>query len=322
MLTKLQEAIAKELAAFPRSTLTRASAELTRHYKSAEASTPVREPALRVAYLAARLPATFAAVSRVLDEVRRLAAEVEINSLLDLGSGPGTALWATAEAWPSLERATVIEADAAWIEIGKRVAEQSEHAAVREAQWVRHDLRSGLDLPHHDVVMIAYALGELPTSAQESLLRRAIRVANKFLVVIEPGTVRGFGTIHGVRSALIAANTTILAPCPHRAICPLAAAGDWCHFSQRVARSSLHRQIKSGGLGYEDEKFSYIVAAKDGASPAEGSRIVRHPQKHSGHIQLTLCTPCGSAVRKTVSRADKEKYKLARRAEWGDLWKD
>jgi ribosomal protein RSM22 (predicted rRNA methylase) len=318
----LKKAIEAELTSFQPTTLARASAELTRRYKSAEGAAPlVNDPALRAAYLAARLPATFAAVGRVLEEIRRLAPQVEINSLLDLGAGPGTALWAVAGAYPTLQRATLIESDSAWIDVGKRLAAHSAHAPVREAQWIRHDLRAGLDPPRHDLVMISYALGELPASAQQSLLQRAMQAATRFLVVIEPGTVRGFGVIHRVRSALIAAGTAILAPCPHREICPLAAAGDWCHFSQRVERTSLHRQIKSAELAYEDEKFSYIVAAKEGASPTGGGRIVRHPQKHGGHVQFTLCT-AGGIEQRTVSRSDKEKYKLARKAMWGDLWEN
>jgi ribosomal protein RSM22 (predicted rRNA methylase) len=101
----------------------------------------------------------------------------------------------------------------------------------------------------------------------------------------------------------------------------MALAGDWCHFSQRVERTSQHRQLKGGALGYEDEKFSYVIARKDSVKPA-GARIVRHPGKHSGHVQLTLCTPEGRIENQTITRSSKAAYKLARKAEWGDLWTD
>jgi ribosomal protein RSM22 (predicted rRNA methylase) len=91
-----------------------------------------------------------------------------------------------------------------------------------------------------------------------------------------------------------------------------------------VERTSLHRQLKGGTLGYEDEKFSYLVAARpeviaDKDSPAY-SRLVRHPGKHSGHVQLTLCTPQGLIENRTVARSSKIAYKAARKAEWGDAW--
>jgi ribosomal protein RSM22 (predicted rRNA methylase) len=99
----------------------------------------------------------------------------------------------------------------------------------------------------------------------------------------------------------------------------MASAGDWCHFSQRVERTSQHRQLKSGGLGYEDEKFSYLVAAKN-SLPSTGARIVRHPGKHSGHVKFALCSSEGKIENRTITRSSKETYKRARKAEWGDLW--
>jgi len=99
----------------------------------------------------------------------------------------------------------------------------------------------------------------------------------------------------------------------------MAAAGDWCHFSQRVERTSQHRQLKGGTLGYEDEKFSYIIAGKIDVASV-GSRIVRHPGKHSGHVKLSLCTPQGQIENRTVARSSKSEYRAARKAEWGDTW--
>jgi ribosomal protein RSM22 (predicted rRNA methylase) len=171
----------------------------------------------------------------------------------------------------------------------------------------------------HDLVVISYTLGELPQAAAEAVLNKAWKCAGKFLVLIEPGTRRGFAAIDAARSSLIANQAAILAPCPHHFACPMAAARDWCHFSQRVERTWQHRQLKGGALGYEDEKFSYLVAAKN-HSPSSEARIVRHPGKHSGHVQLVLCTPEGKIENRTITRSSKEAYKRARKAEWGESW--
>ena len=98
----------------------------------------------------------------------------------------------------------------------------------------------------------------------------------------------------------------------------MAAAGDWCHFAVRLERSAAHRRLKQGALGYEDEKFSYLVA---GRAPVElpAARIVRHPLVRPGHIQLTLCTVRG-LEQSTVTKSEKEAYRRARRAEWGSPW--
>jgi ribosomal protein RSM22 (predicted rRNA methylase) len=317
---ELQDAIQRETEKVDHRKLAQATAQLTEHYKAADFSRPaVATEAHRAAYLAVRMPATYAAISRVFAEIKLLAPQDEITSLLDLGAGPGTALFAAAQQFPQLRQATLIESDASWIAVGKRLAEQSDFASVEQTQWVQQDLRSGLACEEHDLVVISYTLGELPQAAAEAVLNKAWKCAGKFLVVVEPGTRRGFAAINTLRSALIAGAATILAPCPHHFTCPMAAAGDWCHFSQRMERTSQHRQLKGGALGYEDEKFSYLVAAKNNP-PFIGTRIVRHPGKHSGHVQLVLCTAEGKIENRTVTRSSKDAYKRARKAEWGDAW--
>ena len=317
---ELQDAIQRETEEVDHRKLAQATAQLTEHYKAADFSSPaVATEAHRAAYLAVRLPATYAAICRVFAEIKSHAPQQEIVSLLDLGAGPGTALFAAAEQFPQLQQATLIESDASWIAVGKRLAEQSELPAVQQAQWLKQDLRSGLTCDKHDLVVISYTLGELPQAAAEAVLNKAWKCTGKFLVLIEPGTRRGFAAINAARSSLIANTATILAPCPHHFACPMATEGDWCHFAQRVERTSQHRQLKGGALGYEDEKFSYLVAAKS-ADPSAGARIVRHPGKHSGHVKLALCTAEGKIENRTVTRSSKEAYKRARKAEWGDLW--
>jgi ribosomal protein RSM22 (predicted rRNA methylase) len=333
--TELLEAIQQETDRVDRRRLVQATAQLSEHYKGADFSTPaISSEAHRAAYLAVRLPATYAAIQRVLAEIKLRAPQAEINSLLDIGAGPGTALFAANEEFP-LQQATLIEVDSEWLALGKRLVAQSQSTVARKAQWLKQDLRSGFSCPAHDLAVISYTLGELPRAAADAVLRKAWSCASKFLVVIEPGTPRGFSVVNTARTSLITIAARIIAPCPHQNACPMAAAGDWCHFSQRVERSSLHRQLKGGMLGYEDEKFSYLIAAKTIVTKADGSfavsdgnadalpavsRIVRHPGKHSGHVKLSLCTPQGQIESRTIARSNKAAYKSARKAEWGDTW--
>jgi ribosomal protein RSM22 (predicted rRNA methylase) len=320
----LLDALQQETDRIDRCKLALAATQLSETYKTGDFSSPaITTEAHRAAYLAVRLPATYASIQRVLAEIPWHAPQAEINTLLDIGAGPGTALFAASEEFP-LQHGTLIEVDTAWLALGKLLAAQSQSSAVREAQWLRQDLRSGFSCPAHDLVVISYTLGELPQAATEAVLRKAWNCASKFLVIIEPGTPRGFEVVNAARSALIATAALIIAPCPHQEACPMAAVGDWCHFSQRVERTSQHRQLKGGTLGYEDEKFSYLIAAKPIAGKTDvasaAARIVRHPGKHSGHVKLSLCTPQGQIENRTVARSNKAAYKSARKAEWGDTW--
>ena len=148
-------------------------------------------------------------------------------------------------------------------------------------------------------------------------IKAAWQAAEHLLIVVEPGTMKGFATIRAVRDQLIEAGAFLVAPCPHSNACPMPTdETDWCHFSARVDRTQLHRRLKGGLLGYEDEKFSYLVAAKHPVT-AELARVVRHPLRQPGFTQLELCTPEGLQTL-SIKKRDKEAWKRARKTDWGD----
>ncbi|HEY6351782.1 MAG TPA: small ribosomal subunit Rsm22 family protein [Candidatus Angelobacter sp.] len=318
---ELAEAIQQETENVDRAALAQAAADLTQHYRAGHFSAlAIKTGAHRAAYLAVRFPATYAASWHAFSEARRLAPEAEIKSILDLGAGPGTAVCAASEVFPLPTRATMVEADPALIALGKRITAQSPHPAVRNANWLKQDIKRGLFWEPHDLVVASYMLDELPLLDARRTVLAAWQYTKQFLMIVEPGTMRGFTFVDLMRSMLIGAGAQILAPCPHSAQCPMALAGDWCHFAARVERTPIHRLLKGGTLGHEDEKFSYVVFSRTPLATA-AARIVRHPQKHSGHVQLSLCTPHGLRIQ-TIGKSQKGCYKLARAAAWGDPWKD
>lgn len=274
-----------------------------------------------VAYAAVRMPATFSAVGAVLEEVERAAPDLKIESVLDLGAGTGAATWAAAEHFESLRQITLIEQDGRLIELGRKLALSSEHQALRAAEWRMNNLRGGAEFEPHDLVVCSYALGEIEASTASRIMRAAWLAASQALVLVEPGTMKGFATIRMARDQLIEAGGFLLAPCPHQQACPMTTPGagnDWCHFSARFERSALHRRLKSGTLGYEDEKFSYVAATKRPFQRAS-ARVIRHPLRHAGYTQLQLCTPAGLQSA-TITKRDRDAWKRARKTNWGDGW--
>lgn len=312
----LQEAIDKESKSFKLNAVSAARQELTERYRKGLPS--MGSDTHRFAYIASRMPATHAVISRVLQEVRLRMPQATVKSLLDLGAGPGTGMWAACSVFPEIEKATLIEKDTHFAALGKRLASHSELSTLRSANWVAHDLDQLKILPPHDLIVLSYAAGELSPSTIEPLLNACWQSAGQFLVVIEPGTPVGFERIRTIRSHLISLGGCMVAPCPHALACPMAG-GDWCHFSERVERSSFHRRIKGGSLGYEDEKFSYVVVSKT-PCVLPRARVLRHPQRRSGHLMLTLCTADEGLKVETVSRRTPENYRQARNLEWGDAY--
>lgn len=309
------DAITRDATSLAGNELRKKAASLTNAYRARGRIEPgAIDPS---AYIATRAPATYAAIITALSALVDAAPDFAPRSLLDAGAGPGTASWAALTAFPAITQATLIEAAPAMQSAGKELAQDAPDALAR-ANWMLGDLRAAKFAPA-DLVLSAYVLNELTLKAAEDAAR-ALFAAAQVLVLVEPGSRAGFERQKAARAALIADGAELLAPCTHRLACPIAG-DDWCHFSVRVPRSRVHRQAEGASLAYEDEKFSYLVAARPGLASTISrpqSRIIRHPVARSGHVHLDLCAD-GKIARKTVTRSD-ETWRDARKASWGDGW--
>lgn len=314
----LKTALSVELQGKSLKDLAAASADLSSIYRDKDrVKQGMQNKFHREAYLTVRLPATFEAVTAVLTSIQERFIG-QISSLLDLGAGPGTASWAATELFSALDCITLLEKDPQLVELGKRLAHASDYSSLREATWIKSSI-TALDLVgSHDLVIMSYVVGELSEDEYMQALHAGWKAAKKCLVIIEPGTPRGYQLILKARSFFLESGGHLLAPCPHANTCPMLVTPHWCHFKVRVERSSEHRRTKEAALGYEDEKYSYMAATKE-PMPFPSSRIVGHPQVHSGHLSLTLCTADGIKER-TYSKKQGELYRLAKKAEWGDAW--
>lgn len=267
---------------------------------------------LVAAYLAVRFPATLAANRAVLravnDSLRTRGVDPEFapESLLDLGAGCGAAIIAAQEAWGALREVTAIEQIAAMVQMGKQL--------LPDVNWRTSAIEAMAELPMHDVVVFSYSIGEEAGRAA-AILARAWKAAGSLLIVIEPGTPAGFETIDAARTQLIGLGASIAAPCSAPAACP-ARGVDWCHFAARLNRSAVHRRLKGGSLGYEDEKYSYIAAWR-GELRAGAPRVIRHPLVQPGRIEVEICeAPLRGKV--LTTKRSKAHFRQARKLAWGD----
>lgn len=315
---QLPEAVREKLEelaeGIPLTQLRAAAQRLSDAYRAAAPSSAFDSEAARIAYLLVRLPATYTACAAAFKHCAELMTDFAPESLLDLGSGPGPAIIAAHEQFPSLHTVTAIERDRELANFGDQIIPRGDLVVRR----VEQDLVA-TELPPADVVVASYALGELSPNHRAVIVERAWRAAKRLLVVVEPGTPEGYACTLSVRSQLLAAGAQIVAPCPHAERCPMQGTRDWCHFAARVERTSLHRQLKGGELGHEDEKYSYVSFVKTGIGLPK-ARIVRHPQQLRGHIKLQLCVDGERIRQEVVTRSQKGLYRAARRAKWGDVW--
>ena len=172
-------------------------------------------------------------------------------------------------------------------------------------------------LKRYDLILAGYTFAEIPDRHRDNALARLWDSCRRLLVIVEPGTPKGFATVLACRTQLLAAGARIVAPCPGAHPCPIIAA-DWCHFAERLPRSRAHMRAKAAQIPFEDEKFSYLAVARDGVelAPVE-ARIVAAPQLSKPGVRLRLCTATGLSERVVLKR-DKPAYKAISRKTWGD----
>ncbi len=312
----VQDAIDKEIEAKVFSNVKTSCADLSSKYQNQKGNYFASNEH-RLAYLAVRAPSTFGAIKNVFEKIKHLDDFSEIKSFLDIGAGPGCGLWAAMEECKKLRQATLIEKDKLIAEIGKSIIESSSFTSINSIKWLLTSLNNLNPEPQsHDLVLASYSLGEIPNYVKAAELLWGI--TQKWLVIIEPGDRMGFERILKIRKSLVEQGAKIAAPCPHDQDCPLPE-NDWCHFSQKIIRSNHHRKLKGGTLPYEEEKFSYVAFTRSKISES-AARVIKRPQKASGHILLDLCNP-QNIERKTISKKDRDKYKIAKKISWGDTWK-
>jgi ribosomal protein RSM22 (predicted rRNA methylase) len=267
-----------------------------------------------LAYAAARMPATHAAVAHALQALADATPDLAPASMLDAGCGPGTAAIAAAAAFPFIATAVLLDRNAPLLALAGALVRAT-------APAIRLDIRAnGLDpppeLPDADLCLAAYVLAELSPDAGARLARALWSAARKALVIVEPGTPAGFARMRVLRDMLTGAGAHVAAPCTHHAPCPMAGTG-WCRVPVRVERSRDHRLLKDGALGYEDEPVAYLALTRVLPASRTGFRIVGPPRRTKAAIELPACGPDGLTTQ-AAARRDSGKFKQFRKLDWGD----
>ncbi|WP_338823498.1 small ribosomal subunit Rsm22 family protein [Bradyrhizobium septentrionale] len=267
-----------------------------------------------LAYALARMPATYAAVVASLNGLTEIRPDLAPTSLLDVGAGPGTASWAAAETFPSLQDFALLDANEALRTLALDLTRKSSRL-----RGIRYELGQARTYVTHadtaDLVIASYVINEIGETERAALTDAMWAKTKDTLLVVEPGTPAGYARIIALRARLIAAGAHVAAPCPHDGGCPLVAP-DWCHFSQRLQRSRAHKQVKGAELPFEDERFAYVALSRTKVT-ARPSRVLAQPDVGKVEIAAKLCTPDGVVVTRVPRRA-KADYARARRWRWGD----
>jgi ribosomal protein RSM22 (predicted rRNA methylase) len=311
---ELKAALEQALHGLSRNDAAARASAISQTYRDGGGSVAIRSATDALAYAAARMPATYAAVAASLNAMSGVRPDFAPRSLLDLGAGPGTASWAAAEAFETLASFTLLDSNPALRSLALELANGSSRLSA--LRYDRGDVLASLAAaPAADLVIASYMINELRDADRAKLADAAWHKTADTLLIVEPGTPAGYARILDLRSRLISQGAHVIAPCPHDNACPLATP-DWCHFTQRLPRSRAHQQLKGAELPYEDEKFIYVALTRVPLA-TRPSRVLAQPVTTKIAVTAKLCTEGGIEVA-VAPRRDKAAYTRFRKLDWGD----
>lgn len=269
----------------------------------------------------------------VMEKIIRQHLDVfnDVESVVDFGGGPGTFLFALSK-FKTLNKYTNVEWSDAFIGVLNVLVEEFlsssiPHTHVDSISSNYLELESQ-EIPTNDLCVFSYTFCE----CDNSLASISGLVENsKMVLIIEPGTPSGFNNIIQARDKLIEKGFSAIAPCTaSNGFCPLRdSESDWCHFVERLDRSRIQKHLIKGVLGYEDEKYSYLLMSKYPIhSPArlrrsggDGKRIISRPNNTKHSVSFEICSEKSGHIVVT-KRENKNKFKIVKKSIRGDLYSE
>ncbi|XP_060782972.1 methyltransferase-like protein 17, mitochondrial [Neoarius graeffei] len=287
---------------------------------------------LGVVYMVARLAGGYAAVMRALNEIKKRDSSFTPCSLLDFGSGLGTALWAAHTHWgDSLREYVCVDSSAAMNSLAETLltggSEGDEpvikHVYFRQFLPVSPKVQS-------DLVLAAFSLSELSTQeAREETVLTLWRKTHSYLVLVENGTKEGHQILMEAKDVLLkredkqsrgVQRPVVFAPCTHQQPCPklLKEPITPCNFLQPYYPLPV-----SGNSDPVQEKFSFLVVSRSEAQDSAGlqwSRIVSPVHRRPRQVQCRICCSNGELEQLTITARHhgRDAYRCARSSDWGD----
>ena len=315
---ELRAALEAKLQGVARDGIARRAALISRAYRDGGNSEAIASESDALDYALARMPATYAAVIASLNALIEVRPDFSPKTLLDVGAGPGTASWAAAETFSSLQSFALLDNNAALRSLALDLARNA--ARLGSIGYLRGDVSTALaEAEPAELVVASYMVGEVGEGERGALAERLWTRTSDTLLVIEPGTPAGYARVIALREQLIASGAHVAAPCPHDGKCPLDAP-DWCHFAQRLPRLRAHMQVKKAELPFEDEKFSYVALTRRPLL-RPFARVLAQPVVSKVEVTAKLCKVDGLEITRVPHR-DKTAYARARRWRWGDMASD
>ena len=295
----------------------------------------LKDKGLREAYILYYLPANMYKIHVPLRELSLHPAGIfrkDKLRILDLGSGPGTAILGIMDFFSSQGEKPFLEFIAVDpLSDNLRDAERlfqsfrKEVSANTSLLTIKSSIERTKSLPEgpFDMIILSNVLSEVSHHDPERIEKR-VTLLNALLkrslagdgscIIIEPALRATSRELLEVRDGLLREGLHIYSPCLMNDPCPaLINPKDWCHEDIPWEPPATIREIdKLTGLRKDSLKFSWLIIRKDTLSLSNifGNnpfRVVSEPLISKGKIEYYLC---GAGGRRLAVRLDKDKSKL------------
>src|SRR3990170_2345020 len=288
---------------------------------------------LRQAYFLYFVPSNLAKIHLPLRELslhHKSILSKERLSILDIGSGPGTATLGALDFFSQQGKRPLLQCTAV-DQVGENLKDAEDlfrswrdrtgiNASLRTIRSKVEKAMDRLSGDRYDIIMLSNALNELFHGDEDRIAKRILFLENILdrlltpdgsCIIIEPALRETSRELLMVRDGLLEEGFSLYAPCLGNGKCPaLANPKDWCHEDIPWDPPELVKEIDSRtGLRKDSLKFSYLVLRQDGLSladihGADSFRVVSEPLVSKGKIEFYIC---GKGRRRPFVRLDKDK---------------
>lgn len=259
---------------------------LSKNFLSEEGSVQYLSEEACIAYALYYLPINFEKIRRLLLMLPQKFKERELR-FLDVGAGPGTALFGGLGAGLRFNKVVLCEKSQFMRGIGERLL--SDH--VEGVMWSGSlaEIKGPFDL-----IVASNVISEVKEKKEDFVLSLCKLLSDSgALLLLEPGTFSASRSLMALRDSLLLRGTSLnpLFPCTHSDPCPMLKTlpNDWCHGTMPAARSRLIRDLDElTGFNKHRIKYSAFLAAK-GAKTPKGLRVIGEPKKDRRGVHAMLC---------------------------------
>lgn len=181
-------------------------------------------PSETLAYLAYEIDASYATIYNVFRQLRNKDQHFRPTSMIDFGSGPGTASWAAREFFDeSIQKHQIVETSQAMTDAAQVVMEGFNGFSIRRSL---DELRSEVLLNiKYDFIVLNYVLSEITTDFERVKIMSVLwelLSEDGYLVIVDRGSPWGSHQVRSARQFILdSVNSTadfsvqVVAPCPH-----------------------------------------------------------------------------------------------------------